>query len=469
MPSNKRRYKQDPKTGKMDGSVPLVVNPPETDNPWRDSPPFQKEEGVLSDGYDTLFDMYSKKRTIPDQFEPEAYPERFLGSHHPLAKEVNDAFVGLDNEQKCLAIGDYLSSLEYRIRKMPGVYLQGQASDEEWQWWCHQQADRVSGDNPALASDYRDLAEQMPPTNYEFAYLISARGHAKGVSRSYDREMRYLAGYHGKNPDDIRIAVESQRLAFLRMKPEERPTVPGWFKEGIDSSYWGKEKATRPPQDDATTWGLYSVLTNPDVTDSLPVAESQEYVVFDTETTGLSDSAAIVQLTAIRYDSDGNEQERISTYLKPNDLSVFESEDAKYAREVTGITAETVKDAPRFSDIAPQLRSMMTGRTLVAHNLMFDYPRVQRAFAESADESGSPGERALPLSPIVDTLRLARWVQPNPGVPRKEWKHTLEHACKRADIAFNSEEAHDALYDVERTNDLFRYLKASPLGGTKNT
>lgn len=465
MSTHKRRYKQDPKTGKMDGSVPVAVNPPETEDPWRNSSPFPREEGAVSEGYDTLFSMYSKNRSIPEQFDPEAYPDQFLGSHHPMAKEVNDAFIGLDDEQKRLAVSDYLSSLEYRIRKTPGVYLQGPADDDEWQWWCHQQAERVAEDNPALASDYRDLAEQLPPTNYEFGYLISARGHAKGVSRSYDREMRYLAGYHGKNPDDIRIAVEAERLKFLRMKPEDRPTAPRWFKEGIDSSYWGKDKATRPPQDDATAWGLYSVLANPEVTNSLPDAESQEYVVFDTETTGLSDSAAIVQLTAIRYDSDGNEQERISTYLKPKDISVFDSEDAKYAREVTGITADTVKDAPQFSDIAPQLREMMTGRTLVAHNLMFDYPRVQRAFADSADGEGSPAERALPLSPIVDTLRLARWVQPNPGVARKEWKHTLEQACKRANIAFDSEEAHDALYDVERTNDLFRYLKSSPLGG----
>lgn len=465
MGTQRRKYRQDPKTGKMNGSVPTVVNPPEVDNPWASAPPASTVEDESGVTYSALFDAFSTENRLPAQFDPSGFPETFLSSSHPLAREVNAGFTGLDQEQRLYAVSDQLSLIESRLRKTPGIILNAPAESDEWAWWCHQQADRVAEDDPRLSAEYLELAEQAPPTNYEFAYLMSGRFHARAVAKSYDREMRYLAGYHGRNPDDIRIMVETERLKFSRMPDGEKPTVPEWFMSGIESSYWGKDRYRRVPMDKATMWGLYSVLSNTDSVRELPPAESSEYVVFDTETTGLSNKAAIVQITAIRYNRDGEEQERISTYLRPEDPSVFESEEAKKAGEITGITYATVQDSPTFKEVAPELRSMMRGRTLVAHNLMFDYPRVQRAFAESEDDDTPVEQRTLPMGPIVDTLRLARWVQPNPGVPRKDWKHTLEKACERAGIGFDSNEAHDALYDVERTNELFKFLRSAPLGG----
>ena len=460
--AGKRRYIKGP-DGKMKGSSPLPVEPPPTDNPW-DPVPVDLGQNDQEPSYADLFNMYVTKPPAA-QLDPETYPHDFLMSDHPTAHEVNEAFSALAPEQRVAAITDQLQSVESGVRRTPGQILQGPADAEEWQTWCRLQAERLADSNPSLARSYLRLGQSSPPTVFEFAYLLRARAHANATAQSYDREMRYLAGYLGKDTDSVRIRVEAQRLAYLRLPEDERPITPAWFESGIESSYWGKDRFRKPPMDKATLWGLYSTMSDASVTDSLPAHESTEYVVFDTETTGLSDSAAIVQITAIRYDADGIEQERISTYLRPDDPAVFDGPDAQKAAEVTGITYDRVKDSPTFADIAPDLHTMMSGRTLVAHNLMFDYPRVQRAFAASGDQSLSPSERVLPLGPIVDTLRLARWVQPNPGVARKEWKHTLEHACKRAGITFDTEEAHDALYDVERTNDLFKYLRSAPLGG----
>lgn len=460
--AGRKRYIKGP-DGKMKGSTPLPVEPPPTDNPWETPPPDLSQNGQ-DPSYADLFNMYASNPTVA-KLDPATYPHEFLASDHPTAHEVNEAFSALAPEQRVAAISDQLNSVESQIRRTPGQILNGPAEADEWHTWCHAQAERLADSNPALARSYLRLGKSAPPSVFEFAYLLRARTHANATAQSYDREMRYLSGYLGKDTDAVRIRVEAQRLAYLRLPEDERPITPSWFVDGIESSYWGKDRIRKPPMDSATMWGLYSTMSDSSVTDSLPEHDSKEYVVFDTETTGLSDSAAIVQITAIRYSAEGVEQERISTYLRPEDASVFDGRDAQKAAEVTGITYERVKDSPTFDDIAPDLHKMMSGRTLVAHNLMFDYPRVQRAFAAAGDSSVPASERVLPLGPIVDTLRLARWVQPNPGVARKEWKHTLEHACKRAGIDFDTAEAHDALYDVERTNDLFKYLRSSPLGG----
>lgn len=467
MATTKRRFRQDAKTGKMKGSVPSAVAPPPTDNPWVTSEA-QSETSDSAPTYNELFDVFATRQSGAPVIDIDTYPGYFLRSRHPAALEANTLMASLDARQREAVVTDQLKSIEYKLRREPGVILHAPCDEAEWREWCRLQAARVEEADPQLANAYESLGKCQPPSNIEFAYLIRSRFHAKAVTQSYDREMRYLSGYHGKDVDSIRLHVESNRVAFLGMPEAERPLTPKWFLDAVDSSYWGSDRIRKPPLDPATSWALYRTLTDKEGVSSLPQHANAEYVVFDTETTGLGPDAHIIQITAIRYSAEGTEQERISTYLQPDDPAAFQTEDAQKASAITGITQETVRNAPRFADIAPELRAMMTGRTLVAHNLMFDYPRVQRAFAAAHDEATDSPERALPLSPIVDTLRLARWVQPNPGVPRKDWKHTLEKSCERAGLPFDSTEAHDALYDVERTNDLYLHLRSAPLGQTED-
>ena len=67
---------------------------------------------------------------------------------------------------------------------------------------------------------------------------------------------------------------------------------------------------------------------------------------------------------------------------------------------VHGITAEMLEDQPSFADIAGDLADLMHGRTLVAHNVGFDYSFL----AAEAELAGT----ALPVDTVMCTVELSR-------------------------------------------------------------
>lgn len=78
---------------------------------------------------------------------------------------------------------------------------------------------------------------------------------------------------------------------------------------------------------------------------------------------------------------------------------------------------------------------------LVAHNAAFDQQFLNRA----VDRAGVKRNPFHPFT-FIDTASLAAVT----------YGHTvLSEACARADIDFDREQAHDALYDAERTAQLF--------------
>lgn len=465
----KVNYIQDPKTKRMAGSRPNPVDAPANgENPWASNVEetadgaSQRAEEVLAN-LDSISAIMPALRNNPKDYERGVFSLEFLTSDHPVAQEVNQSMDGLDTDQRMWLVDYRIAQLQRELsRNSDAPQLYALADKDEWQLWCQLQAERLEDQNPALAQAYLMMADERPPTNLEFAYLSGARAQCKMAAVSYDREKRYLAAYLGKDVEGVSDALEAA-LREYRENPQ-RP-APQWFARSIESEFWGSTAIKSPPRDPGTLWAMHAVLTDRDRTAHVAPDNSDGYVVFDTETTGVSARAAIVQITAIRYDKDGVEQERLSTYIRPDDEGVFDTPEAASAGAITGITAETVSQAPRFAEVAPQLREMMSGRTLVAHNIMFDYPKVQKALADTAPEGSDPVDSIIPRGLLVDTMRLARWTHPNPGVPAKEWRHTLEASCKRANIPFNPDEAHDALYDVERTNQLFLVSRSAPLGG----
>ncbi|CAM3827168.1 DEDDh family exonuclease [Mycolicibacterium frederiksbergense] len=65
-----------------------------------------------------------------------------------------------------------------------------------------------------------------------------------------------------------------------------------------------------------------------------------------------------------------------------------------------GLTAEMLAGQPTFGDIAPQLIEVLHGRTLVAHNVAFDYAFL----AAEAELVGAQ----LPVDTVMCTVELAR-------------------------------------------------------------
>jgi DNA polymerase-3 subunit epsilon len=87
-----------------------------------------------------------------------------------------------------------------------------------------------------------------------------------------------------------------------------------------------------------------------------------DWVILDTETTGLESDAEIISITIM---SPAGEI-LLDTLLKP---SICISQDAS---AVNGITDEMVADAPLFSDIFTRIQHVLAGKLIVAYNADFD-------------------------------------------------------------------------------------------------
>lgn len=89
------------------------------------------------------------------------------------------------------------------------------------------------------------------------------------------------------------------------------------------------------------------------------------YVVIDTETTGVTYDSEIVEVSAIKFENF--EPVAIFSTLIHPDKSIPAD-----ATKVNNITNEMVADAPTFSEIADSLDSFIGDMPLVGHNLQFD-------------------------------------------------------------------------------------------------
>jgi DNA polymerase-3 subunit epsilon len=116
-------------------------------------------------------------------------------------------------------------------------------------------------------------------------------------------------------------------------------------------------------------------------------------VVLDVETSGFRPGQArIVSLAALALAADGTIEHSVVSLLNPGvDPG---------PTHVHGLTAEMLADQPSFAHVAAELVDMLHGRTLVAHNVAFDYAFLA-AEAELADVE-------LPVDTVMCTLELAR-------------------------------------------------------------
>jgi DNA polymerase III subunit epsilon len=117
------------------------------------------------------------------------------------------------------------------------------------------------------------------------------------------------------------------------------------------------------------------------------------WAVVDVETSGFRPGLArIISLAALALDANGNVERSLVSLLNPGiDPG---------PTHVHGLTAEMLADQPRFADIVDELVDLLRGRTLVAHNVGFDY-----AFLAAEAEIA---ETELPTDTVMCTVELAR-------------------------------------------------------------
>jgi DNA polymerase III epsilon subunit family exonuclease len=166
------------------------------------------------------------------------------------------------------------------------------------------------------------------------------------------------------------------------------------------------------------------------------------YAVFDCETTGTSTAAdEIVSLAVVRLRPDGTEEARYTTLVRPSGPIPAE------ATEVNGIGDADVADAPRFFEVARTLLRLLDGAVFAAHNVEFDLPMLQHAFARAGI-----AYRPAAVACTLETYRLLEPLADN---------HRLQSLCDRHGIDLTG--AHEAMADVLATAALLRLVLAEGL------
>ena len=125
-----------------------------------------------------------------------------------------------------------------------------------------------------------------------------------------------------------------------------------------------------------------------------PAAEDGAgWAVVDVETSGFHPGhARVISIAALALGDDGNVEKSLYTCSTPESIPDRPTS--------TGLTAEMLEGQPRFGDIVGDLIELLRGRTLVAHNVGFDYSFLA-AEAEMVDAE-------LPIDTAMCTVELTR-------------------------------------------------------------
>lgn len=185
-----------------------------------------------------------------------------------------------------------------------------------------------------------------------------------------------------------------------------------------------------------TIYGLDATV----VEDHLPIVNntggvgfnSDTFVVFDIETTGLSQLYdSITEIGAVKV-KDGRIIEQFGELINP------EMHISDKIVELTGITNEMVENKPKIDIILPKFLEFCEGTTLVAHNAEFDISFIR--------------EYSYKLNlnfdlPYVDTLYLSRFLNPDLR------NHRLDTLAKKYDVKLLNH--HRAVDDATATAEVF--------------
>jgi DNA polymerase-3 subunit epsilon len=154
-------------------------------------------------------------------------------------------------------------------------------------------------------------------------------------------------------------------------------------------------------------------------------------IVLDTETTGLSPDQGhrVVELGCVELLNRIPTGATFHVYLNPDRDMPAE------AFAVHGLSAEFLKDKPRFADVADDFLAFIGDAPLVAHNAGFDYGFICHELKRAA-------RAELSRDRVVDTLMLAR--RKHSAGP-----YSLDALCTRYGIDNSRRTKHGALLDAE--------------------
>ena len=160
------------------------------------------------------------------------------------------------------------------------------------------------------------------------------------------------------------------------------------------------------------------------------------YVVFDIETTGLSNRYDdIIEFGAVRYTSRFELLDEFNFFIK-SDKKL-----SKFTLESSNITEEDVMSGKDIKTALKTIKEIFSDSIIVAHNAYFDYDFIN----EKLEENGMEKIK----NPVIDTLPLARFLFPDYKSYREE------SIAKNLGLSFSSSSAHRANYDAMHLAEIF--------------
>lgn len=177
------------------------------------------------------------------------------------------------------------------------------------------------------------------------------------------------------------------------------------------------------------------------------VLQRDNFVILDSETTGLGSFDQIVQLAAI--DKDG--QTLLDTLIRPTRSIPSD------ATAIHGITNEMVENAPPLIDILPALYSAVLYHDLIIYNSNFDLFMIDQTFnahaCPGAWETFREGIASVTCAMMAYAEHYGDW---NGYHQSYRWQR-LSAACQQQRLKVV--DAHSALGDCRMTLALLQHLK----------
>ena len=223
----------------------------------------------------------------------------------------------------------------------------------------------------------------------------------------------------------ISYTLKARKLGFCELLPPPEGKV-------YKASYPEKYRTVFPKKYiDFTQGDFFTFMDEP-----CPYLKGKDFVVFDTETTGLTATDKIIELSAYKI-SGGRIVEEFDTLVNPEMPIPAES------TKINGITDETVIGAPKIHEVIGDFYKFTENSILVAHNAAFDVGFIDRA-----------GEKFNYIfdNEQLDTVQLARRYVA--GLR----KFSLDAVCKAMEI--ENLRAHRSASDALATAEVF--LKIAP-------
>lgn len=177
------------------------------------------------------------------------------------------------------------------------------------------------------------------------------------------------------------------------------------------------------------------------VDDGVPIAykptdrdlKEATYVVFDVETTGLSNQYdQIIELAAVKV-KDGEIIDKFERFSNPHEKL------SETIINLTHITDDMLVEAPEIEEVLTEFKEWVGDAIFVAHNASFDMGFIDTGYERLGFGPSTNG--------VIDTLELSRTINTEYG------KHGLNFLAKKYGVELTQH--HRAIYDTEATAYIF--------------